>query len=86
MPHLPNSKKDWRSQYAVLKTWNKGTHYVELNTNKTINCWVGLAASQQVPFEMCILYGGWLQIWIEPKLMGKLKNDISIPPNPTGWK
>lgn len=81
----PNSRKKWRSRYAVLEAWNKGTHYVELDLKKHINCWVGLAASQQIPFKECILYGGLFQVWISPQTINILKMNNQITQvRPTG--
>lgn len=81
----PNSKKNWRSQYAVLSAWNDGTHYVELKTTEKFDYWIGQAASQAVPFENCILRGGYLQIWIPPRTMKKLIKNITTTPIPTRW-
>lgn len=81
----PNSKKNWRSQYAVLSAWNDGTYYVELKTTEKFDYWIGQAASQGVPFEKCILRGGYIQIWIPPKTMKKLKKYITTTPIPTRW-
>jgi hypothetical protein len=66
---LPQSRKEWRKLFAVSEKWNKGTHYLELYFKST--AWFGLAASQIVPNEECILVGGGHQVWIPPN---KIKN------------
>lgn len=69
------SKKDWRSDFAVLETWNMDNDIVVLNVKKPMYVWVGVAASQQATDE-CILPGGDFktksdvskkQVWVDRK-------------------
>lgn len=81
--NLPKKRKCWRSRYAVLAMWSMGTKYVKLNIPynaiQKLECWLGFAASQPVPFEECILYGGWHQVWIPPNIINQLKTFVIKP-------
>lgn len=72
-----DSKSFWREKFAVLKTWNSDEQYVDFSVPEEhgIKVWMGEAASQQVS-ENCILQGGYIQTWIHPDTILKLRSHI----------
>ncbi len=73
--NLPHTKKDWRSRFAVMEIWNKGTHYVTLKFSNS--GWFGYSSSQMVLSQKCILTGGGNQVWIPQDSIRKISADIS---------
>lgn len=68
MRSRPNNKREWRSDYAVLKKWNKGTQCSEFKLTEDINVWEGGTAAQAVwsSDTNCYLQGGGVQIYLDP--------------------
>lgn len=64
----PNSRRQWRSDFAVLTAWNQGTQCVFATVNEELNVWRGETASQAVyPSDTnCYLKGSGIQIWLDP--------------------
>lgn len=69
--NLPQTRKKWRSDYAVLEVWNPDDNYVYFELERSLPVWSGYAASQRVSekgkFLPCILKGGGEQIWLDPQ-------------------
>lgn len=74
----PKDRENWRSDYAVLKYWNKGFDVWELKLPDDIDVWSGQTASQHVFDECdgthhgCILKGGKNQYWIDDRSMNNI--------------
>lgn len=79
---LPTNKKKWRANYAVLSEWNRDSFFVKYSPSENINVWAGIAASQQITGEQCILRGGHEQIWISPRILNSLNINIQRQPFP----
>ena len=62
--YFPNDITEWREKLAILKKWNLGDYYIDLQVvSAGIKVWSGKAASQQATVN-CILEGGGDQVWI----------------------
>ncbi len=81
---LPESKSQWRSQYAVKDSWNDNGYYVEYEVPKgqTLKVWEGKTAGQEyrsVDNSEFYLEGGNTQLYVEFGTLGKLE------PKLTNW-
>jgi len=80
-----DSRSFWREKFAVLETWNSDEQYVDFFVPEEdgIKVWMGKAACQQVT-KNCILPGGYVQVWIDPNIILKLKSYID-PAKQISW-
>lgn len=67
LENKPSTKRNWRSDFAVLESWNAGEKCITVSTNEDINVWVGATAPQVVypSNENCYLPGGEAQLYLD---------------------
>jgi hypothetical protein len=82
LKNKPSNPRDWRSEYAVLKSWNQGGWCVEVTLNQGVKVWVGKAAIQVVPMspDRCYLMGGGEQLLITD--LASISANLKIDPWP----
>ncbi|QUM85211.1 hypothetical protein [Moritella sp. 28] len=82
---LPESKTQWRKEYAVKDSWNDNGHYIKHTLGEDLKVWTGGVAGQsykKVDGKEFYLKGDNTQIFVEPGLI----KDEQIKPTLTNWK
>ncbi len=82
---LPNSKTEWRKEFAVKDSWNDNGHYIKHKLEQDIKAWKGGVAGQayeEVNGNKFYLQGGNTQLFVKPKLI----TGDQIKPRLTNWK
>jgi hypothetical protein len=82
---LPNSKTEWRKEFAVKDSWNDNGHYIKHILEEDTQVWKGGVAGQayeEVNGKKFYLQGNNTQILVKPKLI----TGDQIKPRLTNWK
>ncbi|MCJ8351195.1 hypothetical protein [Moritella sp.] len=82
---LPNSKTEWRKEFAVKDTWNDNGHYIKHKLEENTQVWKGGVAGQayeEVDGKKFYLQGNNTQIFVKPKLI----TGDQIKPQLTNWE
>jgi len=82
---LPNSKTEWRKEFAVKDSWNDNGHYIKHKLEDDTQVWKGGVVGQayeEVDGKKFYLQGNNTQIFVKP---GLITGD-QIKPRLTNWE